>query len=271
MPASGATSPRSPPLEDLPPSQHDYDTAHDQTSENTPLLSRENNDRNDEGEPVTTPQSPAASSLLRSIESPASGKRSYLRRWPTMLALSMLCVLIVVILILGFITPEAVNEYTQEALIFEPTSLSIDSFTKTGIVARIQGDFMMDASRVKKKSVRDLGRFGTSLVRKVESGKTDVEVILPEYGNLLLGSATVPPIVVDVRNGHESHIDFLSEVEPGSFDGLRRVASDGIDGRLGELRVKGNAEVPIKSGLISFGKHKFTHSLTFKGLSSAFQ
>ncbi|KAI9723472.1 MAG: hypothetical protein M1828_004202 [Chrysothrix sp. TS-e1954] len=255
---------RSPSEQELPPSQHDYHTENEDTTEDTPLLSRENDDRDedDDDHQAPSPHSPDASSLLRSL---GSGKRSSWGRWPTFVALSVLSVVVIVILVLGFVTPDIVKEYANQALIFEPTSLSVDSFTKTGIVARVQGDFRMDASRVKKKSIRDLGRFGTSIAKKVETGDMKIDVMLPEYGNLAIGSATVPPITVDIRNGHETQIDFLSEVEPGSFDGLRRIASDWIDGRLGELRVQGNAVVPLKSGIFSLGKHKVSNSLVFKG------
>ena len=100
----------------------------------------------------------------------------------------------------------------------------------------------------------------------VESGDTEVEVVLPEYGDLALGSAHIPPIVVDVRNGRDNKIDFLSTVQPGSYDYLRRLASDWIDGRLGELRIQGKAEVPIKSGIFSLGKHIVSNTLIFKGM-----
>lgn len=151
----------------------------------------------------------------------------------------------------------------MEAAHFEPTSLSIDSFTPTGIKARIQGDFSMDASKVKKKSVRDFGRFGTWIAREVESGESQVEVTLPEYGNLLLGTAQIPRVKVNVQNGHTTHVDFLSDVQPGDFDALKRIATQWIDGRLGQLRVVGKASVPVKSGIFSFGTQSLTQSLSF--------
>ena len=166
-------------------------------------------------------------------------------------------------MVFAFFAPSIVEQYAAQAVVFEPTSLSIDSFTSSGVRARIQGNFMMDASRVQKKPVRDLGRFGTWIAHEAESGESDVQVSLPEYGNVVLGTAHVPGIKVDVRNGHRTHVDFLSDLEPGSKDGIRGIANDWINGRLGQLRVLGMATVPVKSGLFSFGTQTVRHEVLF--------
>ena len=166
-------------------------------------------------------------------------------------------------MVFAFFAPSVVEQYAEQAIVFEPTSLSVDSFTSSGVRARIQGDFSLDASRVQKKSVRDLGRFGAWIARKAESKETDVEVSLPERGNVVLGTAHVPGIVVDVRNGHTTHVDFLSDLEPGSKDGIRALADDWIDGRLGQLRVLGKAEVAAKSGIFSLGKRAISREVVF--------
>lgn len=166
-------------------------------------------------------------------------------------------------MVLGFVTPAVVQEYAVQAVTFEPTSLSIDSLTASGVRARIQGDFTMDASKVKKKPVRDLGRFGTWIARKVQSGESEIEVSLLEYGNVVLGTADVPSMTLDIRNGHTTRIDFLSDLQPGDVDGIRRIAKDWIDGRLGQLRVLGKASVPLKSGLFNLGKQSISQTMVF--------
>ncbi|KAJ9642434.1 hypothetical protein H2199_004815 [Coniosporium tulheliwenetii] len=168
-------------------------------------------------------------------------------------------------MVLGFFAPEAVEEYATQAVVFEPTRLAINSFTDSGVRAHIEGDFTMDASRVKKKSVRDFGRFATWIAKEVETEPTDVEVYLPEYGNVVLGAAKVPRIKVDIRNGHTTHVDFLTDLEPGEIGGIRRVANDWIDGKLSQLRVRGKADVAIQSGIIHLGKQTIEQSLVFQG------
>jgi hypothetical protein len=235
------------------------------SEETTPLLSRQ-----DDEEPVSysaVPNgaaSPAAASL-RSIQDNLQDSGKSHTRWGTVIALSVLSTLIIAILGLGFAAPAIVEEYAREALVVEPTSISIHSFTATGVRARIQGDFVLDGSRVQKKPVRDLGRAGTWIAKEVESGESVVDVYLPEYGNLLLGTVDVPPIKVGIRDGHFTHLDFLASVEPDNVDAIRRVTNDWLNGRLGSLSIKGVASVPLKSGIFKLGTQTLSQSLLFQG------
>ena len=235
------------------------------SEESTPLLSQ-NADHRDYGDaPAHDESSSPAASALRFLQNGGSSKGKSIKRWPTVVALTILGTLVVVVLCLGFAAPAVVEEYAKEAMVFEPTDLSIDSFTSTGVRARIRGDFTLDGSRVQKKSVRDLGRAGTWIARAVESKRSKVEVFLPEYDHILLGAADIPPIVVDIRDGHTTHVDFLSDLAAGDRDGIRRIAMDWVDGRIGQLSVKGVAEVPLKSGIFSLGTQSLTQTLRFSG------
>ncbi len=249
-------------------SKHSYLSKH--SEESTPLLSQESNHRDYGDAPIQNePSSPAASSL-RSLQNGGSSKRNKSRRWPTIVALTILGLGIVVILCLGFAAPAVVEEYAKQAMVFEPTALSVDSFTSTGVKARIQGDLTLDGSRVERKAVRDLGRAGTWVARAVESKRSNVQVYLPEYDDLLLGTADVPPVVVDVRDGHTTHIDFLSDLAAGDLDGIRRMANDWIDGRISHLSVRGVADVPLKSGIFSLGTQSLAQTIVFSGSCTPF-
>lgn len=191
-------------------------------------------------------------------------KQSRWKRWPSLVALAVLSTLVIVILVLAFIIPQTIQEYALEALVVEPTSLSIDSFTPTGVIARIRADFTMDASRVRRKPVRDLGRFGTWIAREAETEATRVKVSLPGYGNAVLGMADIPALKVNVRNGHTTPIDLLTEIQPGAKDALRHVADDFIAGKLHEVQLAGHADVAIRSGLISIGTQSIAKSFVLK-------
>lgn len=243
--------------------------------ENTPLLSRtdstpryDRNEDEDEDEPELIP-SPAATSL-RSLQngnsSPPSTKKGG-PRWPTISAVTVLGLLILTIITGAFFAPAVVEEYAKESLVIEPTNLSIDKITSNGVTARIQAVFRMDASRVKNKHVRNIGRFGTWLAREVETKETVVEVYLPEFNNVLLGKAAIPKIVVDIRNGHGTAIDFLTDLQPGDMNGIRQIANSWLDGRLDKVRVLGRANVGLKSGLIPLGTQTISESLVFEGQS----
>ena len=238
------------------------------TTEQTPLLSQE--DRDEHQRPDDEDEStPATRSLLRSLsggsDKSGSGKVALWRkRWPSILALVLLCLLVIFIM-LGFLAKESIEEYSMQAADFKPTKLSMDGLTDHGAKVHIQGDFTMNASKVKKQSVRDLGRFGTWIAHEAETGPFDADVYLPEYGNVLIGTAKIPGVKVNIRNGHTTRVSFVATVQPGSPDGIRNVANDWIDGRLGQIRLKAKAQVPLKSGLINIGKQLVEQSIVFQG------
>lgn len=233
------------------------------SAESTPLLSRDVDNRSYGGPTADHDQSSAATSSIGSSQDESPNKKR--RAWPIVIAATVLTLIFITILGLGFAAPAVIEEYAKEAIEFEPTDLTIESITASGVKARIRGDFTLDASRVKKKPVRDLGRFGTWLAKGVETTHSEVRVFLPEFGNVLLGVADVPPIVFDIRNGHTTHIDSLTDLVAGDIDGIRHIASDWLDGRLEQLRVLGVADVGIKSGLWPLGTKHVSQSLTFKG------
>jgi hypothetical protein len=252
-----------------PTSNHSHHS--DESHEDTPLLSRSDNtlryDRAEDHDEERIP-SPAATSL-RSLQN-GQGSTKFTkggRRWPTLVAVGILGLVVIGIITGAFFAPAVVEEYAKEALVIEPTNLSIDSFTPNGVKARVQALFRMDASRVKNKHVKNIGRLGTWIARAVESKESKVEVYLPEYGNILIGTATVPRVIVNVRNGHTTSIDFLTDLEPGDMEGIRQVANDWLEGRLDQIRVLGKADVGLKSGLIPLGTQSISESLVFEGQS----
>lgn len=256
-----------------PTSKDSNRSAHSSGShEQTPLLSRSDSatryDGPEEHSADERQASPAATSL-RSLQNGDGTTKSIKgrRRWPTVVAVIILGLAVIAIILGAFFTPAIVEEYAKEALVIEPTNLSIDSFTKTGVRARVQANFRMDASRVKNEHVRNIGRLGTWIAGSVESQESIVKVYLPEYGNVLVGTADVPGIVVDIRNGHTTGIDFLTDLQPGNIEGIRQVANDFLEGRLESIRLVGKAEVALKSGLLSLGSQSISESLVFEGQS----
>lgn len=233
-------------------------------SDDTPRYDGEEPGDEDENERIVSP----AAESLRSIHDREAGKSPNEGfRWPTIVAVTILFLAGIAILICAFFAPAVVEKYAKESLVIEPTNLSIDSFTANGVRARVQANFKMDASRVKSSAVRNIGRLGTWIAKEVESKESNVEVYLPEYDNLLIGTAAVPKVVVNIRNGVVTPIDFLTDLQSGSVDGLRQVANDWLEGRLGQLRVLGKADVVLKSGLLSLGSQSISESMVFEGQS----
>lgn len=208
-------------------------------SEQTPLLS--SNDSNTEYEANGHEEDRASQSSLKKRKT----------QWPVIAAIGALSVFMLMAIIFGFAMPSAVEQYVKEAVEFEADNLSIETFTNTGIQARVQGTVWMNASKVHRKPTRDLGRFATYIARELESGETHMQVYLPEYNDVLLGSARVPPIKLNIRNGHYNWIDMLVDLEPGSPEAMRRLADDFQKHNLDRLDVKAVVDVPVKTGLIS--------------------
>ncbi|KAI0398892.1 hypothetical protein F4802DRAFT_591654 [Xylaria palmicola] len=186
------------------------------------------------------------------------------RRWPSFIAMGILGCFAIAIIILVFIVPDAVQEYVQQAAVIEPTSLSIDSITPNGVRARIQANFQLDGSRVKNDHARRIGRASTWVANQLGSEKAEIDVYVPDYANILLGSAVIPPVVVNLRDRVKTHFDFIADIRPGDVEGMRMIANDWLDGRLDQLRLTGKTNLHLKTGLIPLGTHTVSETLVFE-------
>lgn len=210
--------------------------------------------------------SPGDDASQISTPKPTKGRRQI--RWTTAIALLSLCLAVIAILCSGFLLPSIIKEYAEEATIFEPLALSIDSFTDTGVRARVQASIVLDANRVESQHVRNLGRMGTWVAKEIEtSGETELQIYLPEYGNVLIGTAVVPPVKVNIRNGQVNTLDFLADLSAGNLSDIRVVGSDWLAGRLGQLRIRGVADLPLKSGVLNLGMQSIARSVILQGRS----
>lgn len=232
------------------------------STESTPLLIRRDND----GQlTYGTDSTPRRSSHAEACISDRLSKKSRSRlQWPFVFALASL-VVVLAVLVFAFAAPATVRRYAEEAAVFKPTHLSIDSSTANGVRARVQGDFAVDANRAQRGTVRNLGRLATWIGREAETSQSDLEVYLPEYGNILVGTASIPSIKVNIRDGHTNHVDFMANLAAGDIPGIRAVAMDWLEQRLGRLRVNGKSTLKIKSGIFNLGMQKVARSITFEG------
>lgn len=245
------------------------------TTEQTPLLAQ--HDHDDTTTTPTTPTTPtaptaptasttpAACSLLRTLSGASSRDPAPLwkRRWPSILALGGLCLAAATIL-LGFLAAAGIDEYAMQAAVFQPTRLALDGLTAHGATVLIEGDFALDASRVHRQSVRTLGRLGTWIARAVETGPADVDVLLPDYANVRLGTAHVPRLQLNIRNGHHNRLSVITTLQPGAPEGIRGVAHEWLQGQLAHLHLTAMAAVPLRVGLINLGHRVVEQSLVLR-------
>lgn len=233
------------------------------SNEETPLLSRDSryldDDERHHSDDEDLTQSQAETSLLRSLQAPRPRRFT---RWPSLAALLLLLVTIVLIMLFRFFVPEAVTEYARQAVDLDLKNLSLESFTDTGFRVRIVGDVKLVASKVTKAPTRRIGRIATWFAKSVESGQTDISIILRDYDNALAVLVDVPAFKVDVRNEHVNHLDLVVEVQPKSFDTLRVLAGDWLHDTLPRsLLLSGKAVVPVRLGIINLGAQALTHDI----------
>lgn len=238
----------------------------DEPSETTPLLSSSATTPRSDGEQDNAHRGDAASIASRATDasSPSSAKAKSIR-WPSVIAVIVLSLFALTVMILAFIVPAAVEEYAKQATVLEPTNLSLESITANGVRARIQADFRLDAERVENEHVRRVGRAVTWLAGELGTEATKISVYLPDFGNVLLGTAGVPPLTVSIVDGRRNAVDFVADLAPGDAEGIRTIANEWLEGRLDSVRIKGQADVQLRTGIIPLGTHSIVESLTFEG------
>jgi len=237
----------------------------DTPSEPTPLLAKvDDTPQHDDQDGQPEDDSPSIRSRRSGASSLASARKSS-RRWPSVIAIIALALVSIAIIVVAFFVPAAVEEYAKEAAVLEPTNLSLESITANGVKARVQANLRLDGSRVRNEHVRRVGRWTTWLVKQLGTDETKVSIYLPDYGHVLLGEAAIPPLVINIMDGYNTAVDFVADIVPGEAEGIRTIANEWLDGKLDQLRIRGIADIHLKSGIISLGTHTVSESLLFEG------
>ncbi|KAI5812587.1 hypothetical protein BZA77DRAFT_138760 [Pyronema omphalodes] len=186
------------------------------------------------------------------------------KRWPSIIALTAFCGSIIGVLACGFIVPSYAVRYAQESAVLDLRSVAVDSFTDNGVKVRVKADVVVDAHRVKYWTVRTVGRMGAAIIGSVNVDNLNLNVRLPEYDNALLGTAQVPGMSINIRNGNTNHLDFIADTKPGDLETIRLLANDYINGAVKNLKVFGEAGMTIRKGLIHFGIDNIRQDFIFK-------
>lgn len=248
----------------LPTDTADQPEASD--NESTPLLLSGSDTPRYDGTAPEGEGHPIANNASVSSRRSGESTKVYRRRWPFIIAMAVLGLLSIAIITVALFVPAAVEEYAKEGAVLEPTNLSLESITTHGVRARIQANFKLDPTKVKSDHVRRVGSVATWFVRTLGTDSTKVQVYLPEYDNIMIGSALIPPVTLRI-NGGNSVIDFVAELVPGQAEGIRMIANEWLEGRLHTLRVLGKADIKLRTGVIPLGTHLVSESLTFEGQS----
>jgi hypothetical protein len=240
-------------------------TAEDGSTENTPLLSTAAVDPSHHGVREENACRQNGNGDLRSgVFLP---KRSGRRRKAISIVVLLMLVLAIAAgcITAAIVVPSAVEAYAKQAAVLEPTNLSLESITTGGVRARIQANVRLDGNRVNDDRTRRIGRAVTWLVGGIQCEQTSIRVYLPDYQKALLGTATVPPLAIRLVDGQNNALDFVAELAPGDAESIRNIANEWLEGRLETLRVQGETDLHLKSGIMPLGTHFVSESLTFEG------
>ncbi|KAK6535125.1 hypothetical protein TWF694_001607 [Orbilia ellipsospora] len=272
IPSYGTTMPT--------PSSPNYHDDSDQTLANTPLLqASEDSTRNGyeghEYDSMPTERSPLVSFASRrySRDEPVRtnherGKQSQKISHVLIVTLGSLCLLVVLILFLGFLVPDAAQEYSKQAAVMKLHNISVDSFTSNGVRISVKSQVAIDATRVRSLWLRSLGILVGSIARKVMLYSSDVFLYLPEYPEGMLGTVTFPDLSVSLGNGEITDIDIICNVTPGNFHGVKPALMDYLNGRVRILKVQGESNISLRSGILPLGTHRITQDVIFENIPS---
>jgi len=260
----------------LPPSTADnvWAQQHD-----TPPSSNE--ETADEQSPLLRPsQDETATRLTDNDDSDTNSDRRK-RSWPLwgkicfFTTIFIFILLAIPLIILATLREELAKSFVTQATIINIKSVSLDSLSSNSkaVNIRVKASFGFDASRVEKSSVRNIGRLATGIVRKVYIGDdSTVELALPDYSDENLARVMlVDGLEVDVRDGRMNELEFVSEVMPGSDEQevenvAKRLVDEIVGGKgMDRLRVKGDANVGLKSGIFSLRKQRIQQTLVLDG------
>lgn len=238
----------------------------DRAAESEPLLSGDASEENPSyGSQAPVPADANDAASVASSRS-AKAKKSD-RRWPSLIAILVLGAVTVAVIVLGFLVPPAVQTYIEKAVVLEPTALSLDSISLTGIRARIQGNFRMDAARVEDDTARRIGRIAMSIMRTVGAESTHVKLYVPNYDNAMVGSAIVPPLDLNLVDGQNTFIDVVADLKLGDNASIKKIVNDWLTGKISELEVTTATALQLKSGFIPLGTHDVVESMVLEGQS----
>ncbi|KAF3905859.1 hypothetical protein AA313_de0208027 [Arthrobotrys entomopaga] len=83
----------------------------------------------------------------------------------------------------------------------------------------------------------------------------------------MLGTVTFPDFAVSLGNGETTDIDIICNITPGNVDGIKPALMDYLSGRVKMLKVQGESNISLRSGIIPLGTHKIIQDVTFESVS----
>jgi len=158
--------------------------------------------------------------------------------------------------------------YARQSIVLNVSSISVEDLYADGLKAHVVGEVSFNSSRVEDKWTRVFGRFATNVMRKAEVKETYMFIsrVDEDQKSNIFGRASVPNIIVDIRDDHVTPIDFISEVEDiASVEEMAKLIDEYLEGKLGNAVFRGDADLPLRSGIMPLGTHHVAHEVKLQG------
>ncbi|KAK9375374.1 uncharacterized protein V1513DRAFT_442730 [Lipomyces chichibuensis] len=188
-------------------------------------------------------------------------------KWPLIIGTLIALCLCISLFAAHLVQINAPELYAKQALNLNISSVSVENLSTEGLQAHVIGEVSFDSSRVKDGPTRIFGRIATTIMRKAEIADTFVLISHGE-GNRrhIVGRASVPNIVVDIRDNHVTPIDFISTVEDiASAQDIARLVQEYLQGKLQNAVFRGDSDLPLRSGILPLGTHHVSHEVKLQG------
>ncbi|KAK9368789.1 hypothetical protein V1509DRAFT_64293 [Lipomyces kononenkoae] len=201
-------------------------------------------------------------------------KRPFIRRalscikWPIIISTLIALCICTSLLTSHLVKVKAPELYAKQALNLNVSSVTVENLSSDGLQAHVVGEVSFDSSRVEDKLTRIFGRIATTIMRKAEIEDTYLFIShVGEDGKLhVVGRATVPNIVVDIRDNRVTPIDFISTVEDiASAEEVAKLIQEYLLGKLQNAVFRGDVDMPLRSGILPLGTHHVSHDVKLQG------
>ncbi|KAK9248658.1 hypothetical protein V1506DRAFT_452476 [Lipomyces tetrasporus] len=201
-------------------------------------------------------------------------KRPFIRRvlsclkWPAIIGTLVALCLFISLFAAHLVEVKAPELYAKQALNLNISSVSVENLSSEGLKAHVLGEVSFDSSRVKDRPTRVFGRIATTVMRKAEVKDTYLFIShVDDNDNVdVFGRASVPNIVVDIRDNHVTPIDFVSTVEDiASAKEIAKLVQEYLQGKLQDAVFRGDADLPLRSGILPLGTHHVSHDVKLQG------
>ncbi|KAK7205302.1 hypothetical protein BZA70DRAFT_277811 [Myxozyma melibiosi] len=198
------------------------------------------------------------------VNSYAVGRALRLFKWPIVISTLVAACLSLSLVASHLVKTSAPAMYAKQSINLNLTSVSIVQMSSNGIHTHVVGEISFNSSRVQDRTTRAVGRIATLIMRKAETKETTMDIShVDESGHpITIGQASVPNIVVDIRDGHTTPIDFISTVKDvAAISDIAKLVEEYLHGELNGAVFRGDVDLPLRSGILPLGTHHVAHDV----------